>query len=412
MRRLFTVLSLVLLLALATPYSALRLSPVGLQSAAYRFNLLTWEVSHFPTKWLQWLAWVGSPYSDTPEQRLEAVETYFDLVREADAIQDQRASPAGPNNDNTLDTRTADLDRELVLIEQRIRRLRPRIEEVLEAAVSDVLRQEDIPLNLGNFLFPPVDFALDRLPAMLIISPRDRIERLETVLLVGDITPQASDELENNILQQEDMSALVGRIGGISTYPSIIAGSNLRGSLRLTGHEWLHQYLFFQPLGQAYGRSGNMASLNETAANIFGDELGDLVFAQLTGEKVPDPPRDDDEAQPCPDKQFCFQDEMRQTRLRVDELLEQGDIVQAEAYMKEYRLVFVDNGHNIRKLNQAYFAFHGTYADSPASVSPIHQQLTDLRQASGSLGDFIHTVAAFSTYDDLLTILEQIPEDT
>ena len=411
MRRLSTALSLVLLLALTTPYSTLRLSPVGLQSAAYRFNLLTWEVSHLPTKWLQWLAWVGSPYTDTPEQRLEAVETYFDLVREADTIQDQRARPADLNNDNTLDTGTADLDRELALIEQRIRRLRPRVEEVLEAAVSDVLRQEDIPLNLGNFLFPPVDFALDQLPAMLIISPRDRIERLESVLLVGDITPQASDELENNILQQEDMSALVGRIGGISTYPSIIAGNNLRGSLRLAGHEWLHQYLFFQPLGRGYGRSGNMASLNETAANIFGDELGDLVFSQLTGEKVPDPPGDDDEAQPCPDDQFCFQDEMRQTRLRVDELLKQGDIAQAEAYMEEYRLVFVDNGHNIRKLNQAYFAFHGTYADSPASVSPIHQQLTDLRQASGSLGDFIHTVAAFSTYDDLLTILEQLPED-
>ena len=411
MRRLFTALSLVLLLALTTPYSTLRLSPVGLQSAAYRFNLLTWEVSHIPTKWLQWLAWVGSPYSDTPEQRLEAVETYFDLVREADTIRDQRASPADLNNDDTLDTGTADLDRELALIKQRIRRLRPRIEEVLEAAVSDVLRQEDIPLNLGNFLFPPVDFALDRLPAMLIISPRDRIERLESVLLVGDITPQASDELENNILQQEDLSALVGRIGGISTYPSIIASSNLRGSLRLIGHEWLHQYLFFQPLGRGYGRSGNMASLNETAANIFGEELGDLVFAQLTGEKVPDPPGDDDEALPCPDDRFCFQDEMRQTRLRVDELLEQGDIAQAEAYMEEYRLVFVDNGHNIRKLNQAYFAFHGTYADSPASVSPIHQQLTDLRQASGSLGDFIHTVATFSIYDDLLTILEQLPED-
>jgi hypothetical protein len=103
---------------------------------------------------------------------------------------------------------------------------------------------------------------------------------------------------------------------------------------------------------------------------------------------------------------------MQQTRLRVDELLEQGDIEQAEAYMEERRLIFVEHGHNIRKLNQAYFAFHGTYADSPASVSPIHQQLTDLRQASGSLANFIHTVAALSTYDELLTILEQIPNDS
>ncbi len=408
MRRLFTALSLVLFLALTTPYSTLRLSPAELQSAPYRFNLLTWEASHLPSKWLQWLAMVGSPYSDTPESRLETVETYFDLVHEADTIRGQLARSVALKNDDTLDTDTPDLDRKLAMIEQRIRRLRPGVEEVMEAAISDVLRQEDIPINLGNFLFPPVDFSLDRLPTFLIISPRDRIERLESVLLVGDITPQARDELEDNILRQEDMSALVSGIGGISTYPSIIAGGNLRGSLRLAGHEWLHQYLFFQPLGQGYVRSRNMASLNETAANIFGDELRDMVFTQLTGETVPTPTSDD--APPCPDDQFCFQREMRQTRLRVDELLKQGDIARAEAYMEERRLVFVDNGYNIRKLNQAYFAFHGTYADSPASVSPIYRQLTDLRQVSGSLGDFIHTIAALSTYDDLLALLEQLPE--
>ncbi len=403
MRRLFTALSLVLLLALTTPYSTLRLSPAELQSAPYRFNLLTWEASHLPSKWLQWLTWAAFPYSDTPERRQAAVDMYFDLVHEADTLRSQRVRSAD------LDTGTADLDRDLATIAQRIRRLRPQVEEALEAAISDVLRQEDIPFNLGNFLFPPVDFSLDRLPTLLIISPRDRIERLESVLLVGDITPQARGEVEDNILLQEDMSALVTGIGGISTYPSIIAVSDLRGSLRLASHEWLHQYLFFRPLGQGYGRSGDMASLNETAANIFGDELGNLVFTHLTGEVVVAPP--DDEAQPCPEDQFCFQREMRQTRLRVDELLEQGDIARSEAYMEERRLVFVDNGHNIRKLNQAYFAFHGTYADSPASISPIHKQLTELREASGSLGDFIHTVAALSTYDDFLALLEQLPND-
>jgi hypothetical protein len=405
MRRLFTGLSLGLLLALTTPSSTLRLSPAELHAAEFRFNLLTWEISHLPIKWLQWLAMVGSRYNDTPESRLDTVETYFDLVREANALRDQPADSATP------DTDTADPERDLASIEQQIRSLRPRVEEVMEAAVSDVLRQEDISFNMGILLFPPVDFSLGRLPTMLIISPRDRIERVESVLLVGGITPRARDEIENNILRQEDMSALVSGIGGISTYPSIIAGGNLRGSLRLAGHEWLHQYLIFHPLGRGYHRSGNMASLNETAANIFGDELGDLVFTHLTGEEVPTPPGGND-AQACPDDRFCFQREMQHTRLRVDELLEQGDIERAEAFMEERRLIFVNNGHSIRKLNQAYFAFHGTYADSPASVSPIHQQLTDLRQASGSLADFIHTVAALSTYDEFLTILEQLSEDS
>ena len=402
MRRLFTALSLALLLALTTPYSTLRLSPSELLAAPYRFNLLFWEASHLSNKWLQRLTWAAFPRSDTPERRQAAVDRYFDLLREADTLRDQRARSAASGTD------TADLDRNLADIAQRTRRLRPQVEEALEAAISDLLRHEDIPFNLGSFLFPPVDFSLDRLPTMLIVSPRDRIERLESVLLVGDITLQARGDVEDSILQQEDLSALVTGIGGISTYPSIIARADLRGSLRSASHEWLHQYLFFRPLGRGYNTTSDMATLNETAANIFADELGDLVFARLTGEKVP--ARTGDEEQPCPEGDFCFESEMRQTRLRVDELLEQGDIAGAESYMEERRLVFVDNGHNIRKLNQAYFAFHGTYADSPSSVSPINQQLTHLREASDSLGDFIHTIAALSTYGDFLTIIEQLPD--
>ena len=80
---------------------------------------------------------------------------------------------------------------------------------------------------------------------------------------------------------------------------------------------------------------------------------------------------------------------MRATRLRVDELLASGMIDKAEAYMEERRQFLADNGYYIRKLNQAYFAFHGSYADSAASVSPIHGQLEAVRQASDSLGEFV-----------------------
>ncbi len=48
-----------------------------------------------------------------------------------------------------------------------------------------------------------------------------------------------------------------------------------------------------------------------------------------------------------------------------DELLAAGKIEEAEAYMEARRQVFWDNGYAIRKLNQAYFAFYGAYADVP-----------------------------------------------
>ncbi|MCE2465911.1 MAG: hypothetical protein J4G01_07545 [Dehalococcoidia bacterium] len=91
---------------------------------------------------------------------------------------------------------------------------------------------------------------------------------------------------------------------------------------------------------------------------------------------------------------------MRSTRLRVDNLLEKGRIEAAEEYMESRRLVFVEEGYPIRKLNQAYFAFYGTYADNPASVSPIGQEVDRLRELSGSLGDFIRVVSAFANYQE------------
>ena len=97
---------------------------------------------------------------------------------------------------------------------------------------------------------------------------------------------------------------------------------------------------------------------------------------------------------------------MRETRLRADELLAAGNIEEAEVYMEERRRVFVENGHLIRKLNQAYFAFYGTYATSAASVSPIGGQMEELRRRSGSVGEFLKTVAEFGTYQEFLDYLE------
>ncbi len=53
------------------------------------------------------------------------------------------------------------------------------------------------------------------------------------------------------------------------------------------------------------------------------------------------------------------------------------------------------------KLNQAYFAFHGAYADRPTSISPIGRELKELRRQSASLRDFLNTVAAITSRQDL-----------
>jgi len=75
--------------------------------------------------------------------------------------------------------------------------------------------------------------------------------------------------------------------------------------------------------------------------------------------------------------------------------------------MEERRKEFVANGYYIRKLNQAYFAFHGIYGQDPASVSPIYEDLNQLRAESPSLRDFLDDVAAMRNYAELTEALER-----
>jgi len=65
-------------------------------------------------------------------------------------------------------------------------------------------------------------------------------------------------------------------------------------------------------------------------------------------------------------------------------------------------------GYNIRKLNQAYFAFRGTYASNPASVSPINEQMQEMRRLSPSLRAFITTISGVSSYSRFLEVLEEL----
>ncbi len=416
MGNLYTLLIVVFLLSVAVSHDRLTASPVEEISVRHRYSLATWEATRFPVKWLRKAGNFLFPYELTAEDDTQLVLDFFSLDREADMLQAQvnMAAAAGSADLQELEERLKDVQRRLADIQ-------PQVEESLESAISDVLRQQGIAtigldnileqrgistIGLGPVIFPPVDFILDPLPTILIVSPRDRIERLETVLLEPNLLPSERSILEDEILEEENLSSIVQNIGGLATFPNIIALYDLRTTMNIASHEWLHSYLFFHPLGHNYRRNADMNILNETTANIFGEEMGRLLVEHITGEHVP-PPTPGGVAQPCPEDRFCFGREMRETRLTVDDLLAEGKVDEAEAYMEERRQLFVDNGYSIRKLNQAYFAFHGTYGDSPSSVSPIHGQLQRLRQESDSLADFIHTVQGVSSYQGFLRLLTE-----
>ncbi len=69
--------------------------------------------------------------------------------------------------------------------------------------------------------------------------------------------------------------------------------------------------------------------------------------------------------------------------------------------------------NRIRKLNQAYFAFHGSYADQPGSSGsdPIGPAIREVRYYSASLSEFVSRMRGLTTSEDLFALLEEVRQD-
>ena len=400
-----------------------RPTAVDLLIAPYKYSFVDWEVNHLPDKWLSKarsvLTWDSGPDRGV---RIARAQEFFELGEELRRLERQtqfpsadqtrneqpnsllknrRSSPSGQGSGVLLDAGLS-LEQKIERIKKRRRSLAAEVEETIESAVTEVLATVGLTHPWGAF--PPVDVVFSNSPHVLVLSPRDRIDPQRTVLLNPGLSNQSKEEIEAAILAGEDLAALVENTGGVAVYPSVVADAfGLRHAVVTTSHEWLHQWFFFRPLGRNFWSGQEMAVLNETAATIAGEEIGQRVFAALAGPAVDraasSPPLSADSRN---SGGFDFDAEMRETRARVDELLAQGMIEEAEAYMEERRQLFVAYGHLIRKINQAYFAFHGTYATSPASVSPIGDQMRRLRTQSKSLEEFLRTVAGFGSYQEFL----------
>ena len=384
-----------------------RLSPATDAASAHLFAVEEWIVENMEDKWRHKARRLLPTQGLSRDEQIERMDELFEVQEDVRSI--RRSTARAAATDTALDRETMDaLERSLSSLLQRREALRDDVEELLESELAAVIAEAGLRRGEGllQAVFPPVDFRLDSTPMVLAVSPRDRIRLTETVLLEGDGEVSEWEALEETLAAEHNLSALVVPISGLAAYPAIVSGTrDLRRTLEIVAHEWLHHYWFFHPLGFNYFASAEMTTLNETAADIAGRELGDLAYHRLMGRPPHEPivPSRADTGE----RVFDFGDEMRETRRTVDAMLAEDRIEEAEQYMEARRRVFVSNGYAIRVLNQAYFAFHGTYAESPASVSPIAGQLHDLRERTATLGEFVRTVARFNTYDAFLAYLEE-----
>jgi hypothetical protein len=272
------------------------------------------------------------------------------------------------------------------------------VEQILEKQIRELLREE------GINVFPPVKFELGKLPDLLVVSPRDRIISIREIFLDPDLTVVSMGDIENRI-DGLDVSSLVVRIGGFAgVYPSYVTDNeSLQSTISAAIEEWVHQYLAFKPLGFRYlldllgiTPDYDIATMNETVAGIVSDELASVLIEKFYPEY-----RDSEQV-----VSSTFGDEMTEIRKQVDDFLLRGEIKAAEDFMREKRQYLAAQGYYIRKLNQAYFAWHGTYANQPGFENQISQELMQLKEESISLKEFLDAVEGMTNREELTNLVK------
>jgi hypothetical protein len=421
--RITRVLLVNLLAILALSYS--NMAPAGpdelvrAYTRRFEFDYVSWIAEALLSKLDQAAVATNRYLTDT--ERHQAALDYLKLV---DEIQRAKARLTDIYSDPAItDPASAStaLRQQIKVMTARQYDLAPLAAEILQNQVSQVVA--DFGLTVGGQPLPPVLYQTTPLPLALIISPRNTIRQDNDISLLPDLTVDQQIELENQVDLAMNVSSLVVPVGGIGVYPTMVMETtDLNWLAEVISHEWTHNYLTLRPLGLNYETSPELRTINETVATISGKEIGSVVIKRYYPELAPPPPPPPTPAlpptappstAPAPSPTptppiFDFRLEMHTTRLTVDGLLAQGKIDEAEAYMEARRRVFWDNGYHIRKLNQAYFAFYGAYADQPggaAGEDPIGAAVRALRARSASLADFLQRVSWISSYQELQKLL-------
>ncbi len=425
------LISVLLLVLLALPISGSIVSPVREKediraySRAYEFDYVTWTVNALGRKISQ-AALKVNRYLPAEDKKALVLE-YLDLRNQLNSLETElsnmQADPQGSSGEEGLAEIQRELDQKRALRED----LAPYVEQILQDQINASLIALDV--SLGGQLLPPVLYRSEPNSYALIVSPRDEIRQEANLMLVRGLTLDQIVQLETEIEETLDMSALVVGIGGVGLYPSmIIESSNLDWLLHVIGHEWTHNYLTLRPLGASYNASPELRTINETIADLSADDIQRATFELFYPEFLPVEPVEDEDPGPAeeeaaiplesaPDpvieEPFDFRAEMHRTRLKVDQLLAEGKVEAAEAYMEARRQVFWENGYLIRRLNQAYFAFHGSYAAAPVGAASqegadLGSLLRDLKDSTDYYREFMRLVAWRWKLEQFETLFEDL----
>jgi len=399
--KLFAMISLLLVCFLSGGCASSRGFDSSLKSIVkpYRFSMVKWESRAIPDEVNRLVFGRHEKVDDA----VRVVTSYFPLVEQVKTLNSTIEAINRGEEHGDL----ASLKAKLSALQEQKEALQNTVARIIVGQIKENLAQQGIfnPFDKHirlKVIFPPLNFKLEEPPHLLVISPRDRIESVREIVLEQSIGLKDIEDIEAKV-DKLGVSSLVVELGGFAgTYPNFVTNEgSLRFTLDTVAEEWLHQYLVFKPLGFRYlldlagvSRNYEIATMNETVAGMVSKEIGSIVYERYySGLTIGTTEKETTDSE--------FNREMREVRKAVDEYLARGEIEQAERFMEQKRQYLVSKGYHIKKLNQAYFAFHGTYADSPTSISPIGVELKQLRNQITSLKDFLDTVAAMTNRQDL-----------
>jgi hypothetical protein len=409
-RRIFFLSLLLMCAVLALGSSSLppgdQVERIRAFTRSIEFDYITWTLDALGVK-LGQFALGSSNYVRTDSQS-QLVIDYLKLVSDINGLQSKiQLIYANPNTANP-EKESAALRKNLESLENKRSELEPLAEAVLQGQISTTASH--LGLTLGGQPVPPVLYHTTPPPDALIVSPRNVIRQDADISITADLTIDQITKLEEDVDRKMNVSSLVVGIGGIGLYPTMVMQtSDINWLTEVVAHEWVHNFLTLRPLGFSYLSTPELRIMNETAASIAGKEIGRAVVAQYYPQYLP-PPSEPAGTSPEPNTQnvepdrFDFRQEMRATRVTVDQLLSEGKIDAAENYMEERRRLFWDNGYLIRKLNQAYFAFYGAYADQEGGASgadPVGTAVRALRAESLDLASFLNRISWMWSFDQL-----------
>jgi len=392
-------------------------------SRSYEFDYVSWTVSALRQKLTQSSLKV---YRYIPaEEGRQIVLDYLNLRNKINQAQDRLISVLSDPQLENRDQAAAVIKEELAEMRSRREATAPFVEQIIQGQMNHALT--NLGLSAGGQLIPPVLYRSEPDSYALIVSPRDEIRQSVNLMLIRNLTLDEIVHLEEAIEKELDLSALVVGIGGVGLYPSmVIETSNLDWLIHVIGHEWTHNFLTIRPLGANYNTSPELTTINETIADLSADDIQRETFLLYYPEFLPaesvveESVAEESEESPPPEppdpvpegEVFDFRAEMHITRLEVDRLLADKEIEEAETYMETRRLFFWENGYLIRKLNQAYFAFHGSYAAAPGGAADaegvdLGSQLRELKANAPSYAAFMREVAWKWRLDQFQILFEQ-----